>query len=75
MWTEESERQSGHVEHQEERSPFKDSPPTKTDKGAGPLGRLFSPAPKKAEKAAAKSREDRLAHRGGAHEEEGGWVQ
>ena len=37
--------------------PLKDSPPTKTNKGAGPLSRLFSPAPKKAKKVAAKTEE------------------
>ena len=37
--------------------PLKDSPPTKTNKGAGPLSRLFSPAPKKAKKVAAKIEE------------------
>ena len=38
-------------------SPLKDGPRTKTNKGAGPLDHLFSPAPKKAKKAAAKIEE------------------
>ena len=38
-------------------SPLKDGPRTKTNKGAGPLDHLFSPAPEKAKKAAAKIEE------------------
>ena len=38
-------------------SPLKDGPRTKTNKGAGPLGHLSSPAPKKAKKAATKIEE------------------
>ena len=37
--------------------PLKDSPPTKTNKGAGPLGHLFSPASKKVGKAVANTAE------------------
>lgn len=73
MRTEECERQSGRVEHQEELPPQR-QPTDQNEQGRRSPQPSVLPRAEKGEESCGENRGDGLAHGGGAHEEEGGRV-